>query len=319
LRGGLGFDQCDIAIVTNVADDHLGLGGIDCREKLARVKATVPLAVHPDGYAVLNADDDMVYNMGHQLKCKVAYYSMDANHPNVLEHVKNGGLAAVYENRHIMVLKGRTALRLAKVDKIPITFGGAATFNIANVLAATLAAYIQDIHPRDIMDALNGFIPCPETIPGRMNMFELPECKVIVDYAHNTHGVQSIAPFIKSLRATKKIGVIAAVGDRRAEDISGLGAEAARIFDEIIVRHDEDLRGGDIDELDRLICEGIRSVDPHKKITILGSELHAVDVVLSRPEPGSVSVIFAENIKAVVARIREAAAKKEPEKVLEVA
>ncbi|MHA4843834.1 cyanophycin synthetase [Flavitalea antarctica] len=318
LRGGLGFDQCDVGIITNIAGDHLGLGGIDTMEQLAKVKSTVVESVKPDGYAILNADDPMVYALREKLKCRIALFSMNSDCPRLREHVAKGGLAAIYENNFITILEGKMLFRIGRASQLPITFGGAASFNIANVLAAVLAAFIQKIHPRDILEALMGFIPGPETIPGRMNVFEFPDHKVIVDYAHNPHGVESIAEFLRSMPASRKIGVITGVGDRRSEDITALAYEAAKIFDEIVIRHDEDMRGRDIAELDQLLTDGIKQLDPEKKITIVDTEIHAVQEVLNNHTSGSISVIFADNIKAVVDEVRKAYIKK-PGQVLEMA
>ncbi|HTE23962.1 cyanophycin synthetase [Flavitalea sp.] len=304
LRGGLGFDQCDIGIVTNIASDHLGMGGIDCLEKLARVKATVVESVKPGGYAILNADDDLVFAMLENLRCNIALFSMNPDSQRIADHIHRGGMAAIYENDFITILNGKMRFRIGRVSQMPITFSGAATFNIANVLAASLATFIQKIHPRDIFGALLSFIPCPETIPGRMNVFEFHDHKVIVDYAHNPHSVQAIASFINSLPATRKIGVITGVGDRRKQDIKAIGTEAAKIFDEIIIRHDDDMRGLSKTELDSLISEGIKEVDPSKKITIIDSELQAVEEVLKNHISGSVSVILTDNIKAVVTKLK---------------
>jgi cyanophycin synthetase len=318
LRGGLGFDQCDVGIITNITGDHLGLGGIDSIEKLAKLKSTVVETVAPEGYAILNADDDLVFDLHKHLTCNVAYFSMNAENQRVREHVSNGGLAAIYENDFITILKGKMMFRIGRASGIPITFGGAAVFNIANVLAASLAAFIQKIHPRDILEALQTFIPGPETLPGRMNVFEFADHKVIVDYAHNPHGVQSIASFLKSLPAKIRIGVITGVGDRRREDIRALASEAAKIFDEIIIRHDHDMRGMDTRELDRLLTDGIKEVDADKKITIIDTEMQAVEQVLNNPVPGGVSVIFADDIQSVISQVQKVCLKYQG-KALEVA
>ncbi len=305
LRGGLGFDHCDVAIVTNVAEDHLGLQGINSLHDLARVKSVVPESVHPDGYAILNADDVRVCNMRGNLTCNVAYFTMDAENAWVQQHVKNGGLAAIYENGYITIRQRQMVYTVAKAADIPLTFNGAAEFNIQNILPASLAAFIQRIHPGRIAEALKSFIPCAETIPGRMNVFDFNSFKIIVDYAHNPHGVKAIASFIKSLPASLKVGVITGVGDRRDEDIQSLGKEAAAIFDELIIRHDDDLRGRSQEELDRLICAGIHQVDPTKKITIISNELKAVEAAIQQAVDNSITVFFADNIKAVVEHIRK--------------
>ncbi len=105
LKNGLAFEHCDVGIVTNVANDHIGLGGINSVEQMARVKAVVPEMVYPHGYAVLNAEDDLVYAMKKDLKCNVALFSMDENNPRIQEHCKKGGLATVYVNGFISILK----------------------------------------------------------------------------------------------------------------------------------------------------------------------------------------------------------------------
>jgi cyanophycin synthetase len=305
LRGGLGFDQCDVAIVTNIAEDHLGLQGINSLQDLARVKSVLPESVHADGYAILNADDKLVWNMRANLRCNVAYFTMHPENAWVQHHVKNGGLAAIYENGYITIRHGQMVYTLAKAEDIPVTFSGAAEFNIQNILPASLAAFIQRIHPGRIAEALKNFIPTPETIPGRMNVFDFNSFKIIVDYAHNPHGLKAIASFIGSMPASVNVGVITGVGDRRDEDIRALGMEAAAIFDELIIRHDDDLRGRSQAEIDRLLNEGIQQVSPGKKITIVSNELKAVEAAIQQAVDNSVTVFFADNIKAVVEHIRK--------------
>ena len=305
LRAGLGFDQSDIAIVTNIAEDHLGLQGIDSLEELAWVKSVVPESVHPEGYAILNADDELVFNMRENVTCNVAYFTMNPHNARVTQHVKKGGLAAIYDNGYIVIRQGHLVCPIGKVNDMPITFSGTADFNISNILPASLAAYIQKIDLQCIAEALQTFIPCPETIPGRMNVFNFNSFKIIVDYAHNTAGVRAIASFIKSLHASTKVGVITGVGDRRDEDIRSLGMEAALIFDELIIRHDDDLRGRNAEEIDRLICQGIQKVAPDKKFTIVSDELNALEFVLKNAVENSITVFFADNIKAVINHIKK--------------
>jgi cyanophycin synthetase len=304
LRAGLGFDQCDVAIVTNIGEDHLGLQGINSLQDLAKVKSVLPESVHPDGYAILNADDELVCNMRGNLACNVAYFTMDPDNAWVQHHVKNGGLAAIYDNGYITIRQGQMVYTVARAADIPLTFSGAAEFNIQNILPASLAAFIQRIHPGRIAEALKTFIPCPETIPGRMNVFDFNSFKIIVDYAHNPHGLKAIASFIRSLPASLKVGVITGVGDRRDQDIRSLGREAAAIFDELIIRHDDDLRGRDQAEIDRLILEGIQQISPAKKVTIVSNELKAVEAAIEQAVENSITVFFADNIKAVVEHIR---------------
>src|SRR5690606_20772571 len=130
LRAGLGFHNCDVGIVTNVASDHLGLKGIHTLEQLAKVKGVIPETVVKDGYAILNADDDLVYEMRRTVQSNVALFSMDEDNPRIKAMQKLGGISAVYENGYITICRGEWKLRVIKAVNVPLTFGGRATFMI---------------------------------------------------------------------------------------------------------------------------------------------------------------------------------------------
>ncbi len=304
LRAGLGFHNCDVAVVTNVAEDHLGLQGIDTIEKLARVKAVAANTVFKDGYSILNADDDHVYAMGKSLDCKLAYFSLDENNPRIREHCATGGLAAVSEQGYITILKGTWKIRIEKVTNIPLTFSGKAEFNIANVLAATLAAYVSEFKTEDIRQALQTFVPSPAMTPGRMNMFNFKNYTIMLDYAHNTHGIQAIGKFVQTVDAALKVGIVAAVGDRRDEDIIAVGAESAKIFDEIIIRQDKNLRGRTEEEMIELMTIGINSVDPNKKITVFRKEADAIDYAIKTAVKGSFIVVISDVVPDALEQVK---------------
>ena len=145
LRSGLGFDQCDAAIITNVAEDHLGLNGINTIEQLAKVKSIVAESVCRTGYAILNADDDLVYAMKDRVKSKVALFSLYSDSARIESHCNRGGIAAVYENGFLLLRIGNHIIPIEEVKNVPATFNGKCEFNIANVLAASLAAYTNRI------------------------------------------------------------------------------------------------------------------------------------------------------------------------------
>jgi len=294
LRAGLGFHNCDMAVVTNVASDHLGLNGIDTIEQLARVKAVASKTVLPEGYVVLNADDDLVYKMREGLDCKVALFSMNENSERIKEHSANHGVSCVYENGYITIIKGGWKIRVDKVTNVPMTFGGKAEFNIQNALAAVLAAYLRDFKIEDIKLALETFAPSPAQTPGRMNFFQFKNYAVLIDYAHNAHGMRAIGKFMSKVDATKKVGLIAGVGDRRDEDTIELGEEAARVFDEIIIRQDRNLRGKTEDEIIALLSKGIRNIDPNKKIVSFKKENEAIDYAMKNAEKGSFITIISD-------------------------
>lgn len=296
LRAGLAFDTCDVAIITNVAEDHLDLKGINTLQQLADVKALVALAVKPTGYAVLNADDDLVYAIHEKLSCQVAYFSHDPNNPSVTAHCAKGGIAIVHENGCLTILCGEEKIVVGAVANIPITFNGLAEFNIANAMAASLAAYLAGITIEDIRAALQHFVPSVALTPGRMNLFQFRNFSVVVDFAHNPHGMKAVSRLVTSFDATVKIGIIAGTGDRRDGDIIQLAEEAAKIFDELIIRQDVSLRGRPGQEIIDLVLKGIDNIDPAKKTTVIEQESEAIEYAFKNAPKGSLIFITSDMI-----------------------
>jgi len=303
LKAGLGFHNCDVGIVTNVAADHLGLKDINTIEEMARVKSVVPESVLPDGYAILNADDDLVYDMRKSIVGKIALFSLDENNPRIVKHCEKGGLAAIVENGYITICKGTWKIRVDKVISIPLTFSGKAVFMIQNVMPAVLAGFVQGFKIEDMRLALETFIPSPTQTPGRMNIFQFKNFDVMVDYAHNPAGFQALARFHDKLDAKPKIGIIAGVGDRRDEDIIQLGAVAAQMFDEIIIRQDKNLRGRTETEIIDLMMKGIKSESEHKKVTVIQKEAAAIEYAIKNAKKGSFITICSDVIPDALEQI----------------
>lgn len=296
LRAGLGFKKCDVAIVTNVSADHLGLKGIHTVEQLTKVKGVVPETVLPDGYAILNADDDLVYNMRRNIECNLALFSMDENNPHVKALQRKGGITAVYENGFVTICRGEWKMRVMKAEDIPLTYGGKAKFMIQNVLPAILAANIQGISIEDMKAALETFIPSASQTPGRLNLFKFNDFSVLLDYAHNPAGMRALKDFTDELDATVKVGIIAGIGDRREEDNNEMGSIAAEMFDEIIIRQDKRLRGKTEEELIKMLDDGIKMKDPNKKTTIIPSEKEAITYAVKNAVKGSLIVLCSDVI-----------------------
>ena len=305
LRSGLGFDKCDCAVITNVAEDHLGLNGIHTLEDLARVKEVVAKSVSEDGYVILNADDDLVYAMRETVTGRVALFSMYHDSLRVQKHCESGGIAAYPEDGYIIIRESNYIRPIEELENIPLTYGGKATFNVANVLGAVLAAYVSKLAMPAIRSTLRNFKNSLELTPGRMNFIEFENFTMLLDYAHNSHGVKSIGAFIGSLPASKKIGVITAVGDRRNEDIIALGEAAAPLFDELIIRHDDDLRGRTALEIRVLLQQGIQKAAPGKKVFYSSSEGEAVDKAIELAIPDSLIVFLVDNIDNIYKKAME--------------
>ncbi|MEZ4808320.1 MAG: cyanophycin synthetase [Flavobacteriales bacterium] len=308
LRSGLGFEHCDVGICTNIAADHLGLKDINTLEELAHVKSIVPRSVRQDGYAILNADDELVMAMRKQCTSRIALFSLDENNRLIRQHCKLGGLAAIYENGFVTISKGEWKLRIEKAVNIPLTYGGKAVFNIQNVLPAVLAAYVQGVKVEELRQALATFVPSPAQTPGRLNLFQFRNFQVVVDYAHNPHGFEALGRFVAKVPDTPKIGVIAGVGDRRDEDTVNLGRLSARMFDEIIIRQDRNLRGKTDDQIIELLVKGIHEVDPDKKFTIIKKEEEAIRHAIGTAPKGSFVVLCSDVVPdalALVLKLKE--------------
>lgn len=306
LKAGLAFQNCEVAIVTNVAADHIGLGGINTVEQMAKVKAVVPETVFAHGYAVLNADDDLVYAMKEDLDCNVALFSMNENNPRIKAHCNGGGLATVFENGYVSILKGTWKIRVMNVKDIPLTYEGKAVHNINNCLPAVLATYLfRDITIEDIRSALTSFVPSSTQTPGRLNFFNFKHFTILADFAHNPHGLKLLCDFISKLDYSSRIGVISGTGDRRDEDIRELGEISARHFDEIIIRCDKNLRGRTADEIIALLKDGINNVNPSLPTMVIANENEALEYIYANAKPGALYTIMCDVVAGALDKIRQ--------------
>ncbi|HTE01843.1 MAG TPA: cyanophycin synthetase [Mucilaginibacter sp.] len=287
LRAGLGFSHCDIGVVTNIQEDHLGLADIHTLEDLARVKSVVINSVKKDGWAVLNADNEYCVRIGKKADCNVAYFSRHEDSPVIKAHCKKGGIACISENGYITILKGDWKIRVQRTILIPLTFGGTVPFMIENVMAATLATYLWGFKTDDIQTALQTFIPSAAQTPGRMNIFEFKDFRFMIDFAHNPDGYNGIKEFLSHIDSPLKIGIIAGTGDRRDEDIRELGKISAEMFDYIILRQEKHLRGRTEENILTLLIEGIKSVNPDKRFEIVPKEIDAIKHAMSMAKPGT--------------------------------
>jgi len=297
LREGLGYDRNDVAVVTNVSGDHLGLGGIDSLGQLANVKGVIVEAVPRSGTAVLNADDPYVYRMGRHCAGRVVLFSMSTEkgedgYDRVDGHTSRGNAAFCLEGTpegELIVLKhGPRKMPVLYTHLVPATFGGRARMNVANALAAAAAAWAAGAHLHDIRQGLRTFSTSFFQAPGRLNLLDVGGIRVVIDYCHNVDGMRQLADFVERMMAEpvsvagrvaavsapdgdariggragarrgRAIGVVGIPGDRRDDDQRQYGAIAASAFDEIIVREDKNLRGRAAGESAGNVVEGVRA------------------------------------------------------------
>ena len=303
LRSGLAFKACDVGVVLNVAADHLGIGDIETVEDLAHLKSIVAETTRPSGYAVLNADDPLVSSMAQRVKGQVAYFSMDPHNELLRKHTQQGGLAAIYEHGYLSILKGDWLLRIEQAEKVPLTMGGLAPFQIANALAASLAAFAQGVSIEHIRQALHSFQSGAQQTPGRMNLFNLGHFHALVDYAHNPASYEALGGFVKNWPGCC-IGVVGGPGDRRDEDFIALGKLAGQIFDEVIVKEDDDTRGRPRGDAAKWIVHGLEEVPTAASYRTILNETEAVNTALDAAPDDSLVVILPESVSRAIGLIQ---------------
>ncbi|MBD0261485.1 MAG: cyanophycin synthetase, partial [Tolypothrix sp. Co-bin9] len=304
LRSGLGFEAANVGVVLNVAADHLGIGDIDTIDQLANLKSVVAESVYPDGYAVLNADDVRVAAMAEKTKANIAYFTMNPDSDLVRKHIQKGGVAAVYENGYLSIVKGDWTHRIERAENIPLTMGGRAPFMIANALAASLAAFVQNVTIEQIRAGLKTFRASVSQTPGRMNLFNLGNHHALVDYAHNAASYEAVGSFVRIWNTGQRIGVVGGPGDRRDEDFVTLGKLAADIFDYIIVKEDDDTRGRARGSASSLITQGIIQVKPNCRYEVVMDETQAINKALDMAPDNSLVVILPESVSRAIKLIK---------------
>ena len=314
LREGLGYGRNDVAVVLNVAPDHLGLRGVDTVEQLARVKQVVVEAVPKNGSAVLNADDPLVRDMRRACSGEIVWFSIKPNNRMIEDHCRRGGKAMILEKGElgdqILLVHGRRRMPLAYTHLLPATFGGKAMFNVQNAMAAAGAAYCAGAHLHDIRSGLRSFTPSYYSAPGRMNLTEVLGVKVIVDYCHNVPAMEALGSFVDRFfddspawERPQRIGVIATAGDRRDQDMRDLGYEAAKHFDRIIVREDLRTRGRKVGETADLIAEGARRGIAEsfrlKEVAVVLDEIDATKESIAWANAGDLVVLCVDRAQEV--------------------
>jgi cyanophycin synthetase len=306
IRAGLGFDECDVGVVLNVTADHLGLRGINTLEQLAEVKSVVPAVVKREGHAVLNADDPLVYAMRDRSGGDIVLFSTlpDGENPLFDGHIERGGIGARIEDGEFVIRRGRLRIPIATVREVPLMMGGAARFQQQNILAAIATAYVRGVRYDTIRAGLLSFFPSPSMTPGRLNLLRVGKARVLVDYAHNPAAVSGLVEMVEEMPARRRIGIITAPGDRRDEDIRGLGRLCAGL-DRVIVKEDSDTRGRPEGEISRLVIEGLREGGmPAESIEVVLDEMDAVDRALADRHDGDLVMVLADKVPQVLAHVQ---------------
>jgi cyanophycin synthetase len=308
VRAGLGYRTSDVGAVLNVSADHLGLGGVNTLEDLARVKRLVVEAAQDT--AVLNADNIHCLTMAEHTPAQhICYVTMNANHPLVREHIRLGKRAVVLERGvngdQIVLYEHAAQMPLLWTHLIPATIEGKALHNVENAMFAAGMAYALGFDLEQIRAGLRTFSNSFYQSPGRMNIFDEHGFRVILDYGHNEAAVASMVDFVGRLAVRgKRMACITCPGDRRDEDARAIARVVAGHFDRYFCHADEDLRGRRPDEIPSLLREELIAcgVSPDA-IELTEGELDSTDRALESAAPNDLILIFGAGMARVWKRI----------------
>ena len=300
LLKGMGVTANDVSIVTNVAEDHLGLHGIHTVDQLAEVKAIITRVTAPRGWTVLNGEDPRVWAMRHGSPAQPWVFTLDPEAPAVREALTEGGRATTVIDGWVSVtVPGRAPHRVVRLTDLPATMAGLARHNVANALAAMSGALALGLPEQAVVEGMRRFTPDADLNPGRLNAFSVPtddggSATVIVDLAHNEDGLMALLDVADGLRAPGARVMVSAgmVGDRTDAQIESIGEIAGRRADLIAVaRKEKYLRGRTAEEIDALLQTGLA----HVGVVPLGpypTEVESADALAERAADGDVIAVM---------------------------
>jgi cyanophycin synthetase len=306
LREGLGFDRCEVAVVTNIGEgDHLGLNYITSVEDLAILKRVVVQNVAPTGAAVLNAVDPMVVKMGEKCAGRVIFFAQNQHHPVIAAHRAKNKKVIYYDGTHIVASKGSRVMYRFPVSEIPLTKNGVLGFQVENVMAAIGAAWALGLDAEKIARGLHSFESDANSVPGRFNQFQHNGATVIADYGHNPDAMRALASAIQAMKPVKSHVVISGAGDRRDEDIRDLTRILGNSFDNIILYQDACQRGRQDGEVLKLLQEGLVGATKAKQVKEIHGEFKAIDTALNDISAGDICLILIDQVEGSLAYLKE--------------
>ena len=315
LREGLGFDFCDVGVVTNIGEgDHLGIGDVDTIEKLACVKRIVVENVSPTGAAVLKADDPLVSAMADHCRGSIVFFAQDGQFPLIVEHRAKGGRVAFVRDHSIVLAEGASEFPLLSLERIPLTHNGKIGFQIENVLAATAACWGLGLPCEQIPVGLESFTTQIDKIPGRFNLLEIKGATVIVDYGHNTSSLQAILEAMKLFPHARRTAIYSAAGDRRDIDLIRQAELLGDAFDKVVIYEDAYLRGRQPGEIIQLFRDGMAQAKRAREIVGCQGWNNAVDDTLRQIQAGDLVLIQADVVDEAMQYLREFFHRQESEK-----
>jgi cyanophycin synthetase len=308
LREGLGFDRCQVAVVTNVGSgDHLGLNYITTVEDLAVLKRVIVQNVAPAGYAVLNAADPIVAAMAPTCPGNVIFFAADRHHPLMATHRAQGKRTVYVDGNAIVAAEGAWRERVS-LQHVPLTRGGSIAFQVDNVMAAIAAAWAVGIQWETLKSGLASFVSDAHNAPGRFNVMDYRGATVIADYGHNPDAMRALVAAVDAMPSTKgqrRSVVISGAGDRRDSDIRDQTIILGKAFDDVLLYQDAAQRGRADGEVMALLREGLAGASRTTRIDEIRGEFIAIDTALERLQPGDLCLILVDQVQEALAHLAE--------------
>ena len=305
LREGLGFDRCQVAVVTNIGEgDHLGLNFITTVDDLAVLKRVIVQNVAPDGYGVLNAADPIVAAMASACPGKIIYFAADRHHPVMATHRAQGNRSVYVDGDSIVAAEGswREAIHLRDV---PITRNGKIGFQVENVMAAVAAAWGVGLSWETVRRGLSGFVNDSDNAPGRFNVMDYRGATVIADYGHNPDAMRALVSAVDALPGQRRSVVISGAGDRRDEDIRAQTAILGAAFDDVLLYQDAAQRGRGDGEVMALLRQGLQGAVRTTYTEEIYGEFTAIDAALARLQAGDLCLVLVDQVEEALAHLAQ--------------
>ena len=300
VRRGLAYDLADVAVITNITNDHLGLDGIDSMEDLMFVKSLVGEEVKENGYTVINADDKYSKRILDRISCEKIYFSKSKDNELIKENINDGKIAVFIEDNNICVINNHRKYLIMSIDELPISYNGILKYNIENAMAACAALVGLNIDYCMISKGFSDFMPCDDN-EGRFNMFEYYGRKVILDYGHNIEGYKAVLSCINKLKTKNRlIGVVGVPGDRQDNVIKEIGEICCEYLDEIIIKEDKDRRGRSIGEVSQLLKISMLKNSNKKNVKVYLDEVDALEYAIKISKKDDIIIVFYENIEPLL-------------------
>ena len=308
LREGLGFDRCQVAVVTNLGEgDHLGMNHINTIDQLATVKRVIVQNVSPSGYAVLNAADPTVAAMAATCPGEVIFFATDRHHPMMERHRAQGKLCVYVEGDAIIAAQGNWRERLP-LREVPITHGGQIAFQVENTMAAVAAAWGCNLDWEVIRSGTASFMSDSDNAPARFNLMEFRGATVIADYGHNPDAMRALVQAVQALPAPagqRRSVVISGAGDRRDEDIRAQTFILGAAFDEVVLFQDACQRGRADGEVLALLRQGLQGAPRTQRVDEIRGEFLAIDTALDRLQAGDLCLVLVDQVEEALSHLRQ--------------